>query len=66
MKSTFVGQAILYWGAHIQNEQGTTISEYALATAFVGFAGLALFKLLPAAIRAYVEVIYFVASLPVP
>jgi Flp pilus assembly pilin Flp len=66
MKSTCVGKAILRWNALAQNEQGTAITEYALVTVFIGFAGLVLFKLLPAAIRAYVEVIYFVASLPVP
>ena len=48
------------------NESGATLAEYALVTVFIGFAGLVIFNLFPAAIRSYVEVIYFAVSLPLP
>lgn len=66
MKKTLVGKAMPPWNKLIQDEKGTAIAEYALVTVFIGFAGFVLFTLLPAAIRAYVEVIYFVVSLPIP
>lgn len=52
--------------AILKNENGATITEYVLVTAFVGLAALVIFKLLPLAIRAYVGRIYFVVSLPLP
>ena len=50
----------------VSNESGATLTEYALVTVFIGFAGLVIFKLFPAAIRSYVGVIYFAVSLPLP
>lgn len=47
-------------------ETGATLTEYALATAFIGFAALVILKLFPAAIRAYVATIYYVVSSPFP
>jgi Flp pilus assembly pilin Flp len=50
------------WG----DEDGATLAEYALLTAFVGLAAFVILKLFPAAIRAYLSRIYFVVSLPIP
>ncbi|MGH7490951.1 MAG: hypothetical protein ACREOO_01005 [bacterium] len=47
-------------------KQGATLGEYTLITVFIGFAALVIFNLLPAAIRAYVEVIHLEVSLPLP
>jgi hypothetical protein len=41
-------------------------ADYALITVFVGFFTLLIIKLLPAAVRSYVEMIYFGVSLPLP
>lgn len=52
--------------AVVRNEIGATLAEYAMATAFIGFAALVILKLFPAAIRAYVATIYYVVSSPFP
>lgn len=49
-----------------REKSGATLAEYALATAFLGFAALVIVKFFPAAIRAYVAAIYYVVSSPLP
>lgn len=66
MKKLFQLQNYFSRSALTNNEAGATLAEYALVTVFIGFAALVIFNLFPAAIRAYVNSIYFVVSQPLP
>ncbi len=50
----------------LHDEDGATTAEYALTAVFIGMAALVIFVLFPDAIRAYLDRIYFVVTLPVP
>ena len=61
-----VKKCLMWLRAIAIRETGATLAEYALVTVFIGFAALVICNLLPAAIRSYVDVIYFGVSLPLP
>lgn len=50
----------------VLDENGQTLTEYALLVLFVGLAGLVLVKLFPMAIRGYLKRLIFLVPLPIP